>query len=790
MLPGLVLLASINKTRFRLERGFSGNFLLSAALGAIWSALAFFFLYMIDAHSQPRAGFYARIALDTALIVILFLAFRPMRQVREILSSLRGGAFWLLLLAGLGLGLYSAFHFPHVFDSGQLLWTQYLLWGPAGLVETASHAPGANFLNTVHWESMIGFSGIIAPMGALFPDYPLVTVAAGFKPLLLVLIMFACHHIVLALHMPSRFLSTVMLAALMLLTPFGMYGAIELGKDSIFGIIFSVVFLVLLCQEDVEKRGIELALLFSAASVLGVIAVPYMLVALALWLLLAADARQARAVMLSFFLIVAVTLPVVVAGMLHKSYWLILAVYLVAAVLMLTIGLTRRFATLLSPVRRWTDRIMPALPLICLAGAALLLPVAADMPVWMNADGIIVTERRVPLDGLTGMGTLLLGDFQQRPMMIVGLAALLLMGLSSRVSKGMIAVAAMPLAATAIILIHFHLGLHFLTVFNQWDLIKDVPLWYGGAMFSILAIAGITHFARHIPRRAYIAGVLVFFSFIAYRTYIDNSWRKFIKPVYYTKVGGLKDRDFSVVSEITWNRLRNRQIFAAPSVIPNYFYSLQMFGGRPSNYSPDVFKTDLPALNEIGFAVPNEELFSIANYARRTKASLEFVASLGDGTQAFAIMKFDGKGTMSLPDLPEVHGRVASFRSGEHGVGDYENFSFRWLRKVSTLDIPIANGVSCLTIEAFRASAEQQSSRVNLSGASASPATIDLAGTLLTSRKTHLITVRSSGEHAQVRLEAEMPEIRFPNDARDIAWGIVSPVRVEPGKVCLIRQIN
>ncbi|WP_137128648.1 hypothetical protein [Rhizobium sp. FY34] len=76
----------------------------------------------------------------------------------------------------------------------------------------------------------------------------------------------------------------------------------------------------------------------------------------------------------------------------------------------------------------------------------------------------------------------------------IALLAMALSGCSKRVSSAGIAVAAMPFAATALALIHHDLGLHVISDFNTWDLVKDVPMWLGGTYFQFVVVSAITYF--------------------------------------------------------------------------------------------------------------------------------------------------------------------------------------------------------------------------------------------------------------------------------------------------------
>ena len=768
---GVLLLSVVDRFRkLSYERDFSENILLSAAFGFVWCAVSFLVLYFASAHSIRHGIFYGRFGMDIALISTTLVFLRPYDPTKKIIESFFCRSFALIVLIGLIIGSYGFFHFPHVLDSGQLLWTQQFLLSISKSTEIGS---------------MIGFSGLIAPLGSLFKEYPLATVAAGFKPLLAIVALMVCRHAVLMLDLPNRSINAALLSTLMLSSYFGLFGLIEMGKDSMYGVLFSVAFLVLLCRGDVERRGLDVAIVFAAASVLGVIAVPYMLIALALWLVFAASGEVAFAIMKVFLLINGLTLPVVVAAFLKKPYWKIGIVYLFFSFFLMWMFDRLRRIRQLESARRVRDLVLLVLPLFSFLAAAALLPVAAELPVWMNVDGTIVTEVRAPLDGKTGILQLLFAYPVQHATVAVGLSALFIASFIQRVSKAMIAVSIMPLVALVLVLCNVRLGLQFLTPFNQWDLVKDVPAWYGGTAFALIAIAGIAFSCgRSGPRKNIVIGLLLIAPAL-HVIFRGGSWARLVSPVHYNAIGGSIDKDFSILMQAIWTNLQNRTIFVAPEIVPDHFYSIQMYGGVPTRYKSDTLYYNISHLREVGFVVPNEEVSAVAAYARGMNASLKLVSELGNGRQSLLLMNFNGRGEMSLPTYDSAQRRVAHIRSGAYHPERYKEFTFRWLQQSVLIDIPTDGQSTCLTIEAFRASPHDLPEVVNLSGVMATPSSIDLAGSAIENRKRIRVTIGgASGGSTSARLEATMPGRYFPNDNRKIAWGIVTPILVEPGKSC------
>jgi hypothetical protein len=782
--PGAFLLAALTRRQWLPPQEFSGNFVLAAALGSVWSALVFLALYRLHAFSLPRGGMLGHAALNLALIAAISLTLRPLGELRAILASFRSLAFLALLGCGLSLGGWALHRFPHVFDSGQLLWTQHVLWEQGGLRDALLSMPGAGYYEVDRLESMFGFSGLIAPLGSLYPDQPLVTLAAGLKPFLVLLLLCTCRYIVEMLDLPKKGLCTALLAVAMLGSQFGSYGVLKLGKDSIYGMVFCAAFLVALGRSDRQTRGVEAAILFCAASVTGVIAVPYMMVALALWLVFAADLAQARVVMRPLLAVNALTLPLVISAMLHKPFWPLALAYLAGGAFLIFL-LNPRFADRYSAWQGWAGKIVPVLPLLFFALSAALLPATADMPVWANADGSIVTERRAPLDGQTGMLALFFDAGTTQKITVAVALMALAFAAGRRTSRAFSAVAAMPFATIAIVLTHLKLGLGVLTVFNQWDLIKDVPLWLGGAFLSVVAVEAV---GRTLPtagagwRFDRIAAVAL--AVLVAGAIPKSELKKLFTPGLDSGVFAPADPDLMATGEIIWKHLPNRTVLAAKDVLPAYFYSLQMYGGRPSQYNASTLDGDLSKLGKIGLAVPREEIFFIASYALEKSASLTYMAPLAGGTQAFLFMEFDGKGRMSLPDMPELQSQVATIRSGVYDQENVAGASFHWTQNAVALDVPITETVACVRFQASAATVDERPKIVSVKGDVARLQNFDLKGSTLTGRQDIRITAQSDQHLARLQLDAAMPDTQFPNDGRRISWAIFTPIQVDQGKAC------
>jgi hypothetical protein len=211
-----------------------------------------------------------------------------------------------------------------------------------------------------------------------------------------------------------------------------------------------------------------------------------------------------------------------------------------------------------------------------------------------------------------------------------------------------------------------------------------------------------------------------------------------------------------------------------------------MYGGRPSQYNAASLQGNLSRLRQVGFILPDEELTDVINYARREKASLQVLASLGSGKQEVVELTFDRNNT-GVPNMVDSKDHLATIRDGAYDQESYQNIDFRWIGKSVAVEVPMAGDIACVQFEAFRAVTGAQHDIVKIEGGNASPEFFDLSGSSLDQRKLVEVTLHGGGDSPIFHFEAQMPEIQFPNDRRKIAWGIVLPVTVDPGKACVNR---
>jgi hypothetical protein len=124
-----------------------------------------------------------------------------------------------------------------------------------------------------------GFSALIYFPGFSPWDIPLVTLAGGFKLTLLLLTgLLACHVVDRLLLRPAA-LCRLFFFFMIIGGIYGLYGLIELGKDSAWAVLFSLMGMVAGWRRG---RLLTQAVFFAAAAAMGMIAIPFGLLYLAI----------------------------------------------------------------------------------------------------------------------------------------------------------------------------------------------------------------------------------------------------------------------------------------------------------------------------------------------------------------------------------------------------------------------------------------------------------------------------------------------------------------------------
>ncbi len=173
-------------------------------------------------------------------------------------------------LFALLIGATAILCYPHVHDSGQLIWTNHILEGGCADLSRPKLA----------W----GFSGLVFPPAALLRSVPLGTSAAGFKLPWWLLLALAARHAVEQLRVRLPRAAAWLLFLMTAVSYFGLAAGMILGKDSSWGVLLSLIAIVSLLGDGGRERYGLGVLAGLAAFSMGIIAGAFLLQFLALWL--------------------------------------------------------------------------------------------------------------------------------------------------------------------------------------------------------------------------------------------------------------------------------------------------------------------------------------------------------------------------------------------------------------------------------------------------------------------------------------------------------------------------
>lgn len=753
--PG-VALAAVGHARGLLpQAGPATWFMRSAAIGFYVLALVFVGTYLVrlDLTLLPSLGIVVVVFIALAAVP---LSFRIVRRVsakawRELVHLPVVVAAVVLFAAG----AWAFWQYPHVYDSGQLLWTQFIVDGSR---ISSQIAP------------MFGFSGLIALPAALAPDLPIATLASGYKPFLLMLSGLTCWHAAESLDLRPRGLATIVAILLMVLTVFGFGGLFVTGKDSIFGLLFATAFLMTIARSDSTERGIELGLYLTAAATLGIIAIPFLMVAYGLWLLLAG--REAWRTVTPVYLVGLPLLPLVLAGFSGKPALVMFGAYLVAGLAVLAVrwALHRE---ILPP--RLNPLLAAGIPVLCFAAAALLMPVNVLAPVYLNPDGTMFMRSTFPTDGKTTLIDMMLGYGHQALTVGLGTVVMLTVGASGfgRERPGIVAVAAAPFIVICFVILQYRAGLGLLNPTFVWDLVKDVPQWLGGSLIAIFAVLGGVLLGGWVPNRFAKTATLCSLALMV-TAYAVPQANLDLRPNTFSAVTGSTTPDVAVVAEHAWRELKGHKLYLDPNTLVSqepHFYDLQMYMVTPRKFGFPILDQPLPAKS--GFVVRDDVLPVLVWAAKANKASLRRLAQLSDSS--LYLVTLDGRATI---DLPEALLRSVGDGSVQAIEGVYpqefleDGTPLRWLRGTSVFQVALpAGGGGCLVAPLFATGLPANVSTVvlDLSGQSTR---VDLAGSHIRNRKVVKVPLPSGMKSFTLTIKTEFPEAAYPRDPRPFGLGV------------------
>jgi hypothetical protein len=773
LLPGFCLRFLLRGWKRLDALPFPAPLLESIACGYLWNTILFLPASWLAIQSPATQWYVAagKSALDLSLILGTVLLNRQvvgflLRSLAPVLRFPAG----LVVLTAVGCGLIGLCWFPHSLDCGQLLWTDLLL---AGLPPTGN-------------SGAVGYSALIYFPGVFLRGLPLVTTAAAFKPFLGLLLGLA---VLLLLQAPgSRSLSVVALPYLvvLLVSNLGSYGFFQLGKDSVFGVVFSLMYLAMLIRYDTgeDEAAWPGALYFSCAIISGVITVPYLGLITVLYTVLALGRRNPFGFLAPLCLWGAPFGAVVLDGFLHSSpAKALVGLLALAGVCSL---LRTRFQFLWNGGARLRYLVPVALVLLLLICRS-LMPYKLPLVPWVDAQGNPVVEFRPPLDGVMTFRQLLTTFEQHTPVWLVGLGLLgmLVTCLHPRFGNNR-ALLALVLFIPAMICIPLALGRMSrppIDPFHLWDMLRDVPLWYGGIIFGLFAFVFLDCLLTRMlsetwSRRVFIPlGVGV--AALAFSANVDYFRQQFTWP-HYTSIGGHQDSYVARLCEAVVRQpsASRHLLLATNSQAMGFMYSFQMYGQHvpvPVNF------------NDPGDTRAVFDKLPATLIGRFTDISHLLAYPEGAGLQVVELAHFPEQDeslySLEIVEQPILRLSSTTFAlspiEGAHERERMLGTPFRWMRREANYDVCILEPGAYLLEGAvftnFSSTSNELSILLNdqpiehLAFASPDPKQPTKFSVRLQLRR----------PRNRLTLRSRLPETNFPNDPRPIAYGLVWPLSLQ-----------
>ena len=155
-------------------------------------------------------------------------------------------------------------------------------------------------------------------------------------------------------------------------------------------------------------------------------------------------------------------------------------------------------------------------------------------------------------------------------------------------------------------------------------------------------------------------------------------------------------------------------------------------------------------------------------------------AKIADRINAMVRERFDLAKTIIPPGQPgEVqiykHRPELEWTGGAYPIEIFHGERFRWLRRSAHIEIP--PGTECITFRIFGTGRPDPSQTVQVTGNNIQPLQLNVSDTNLTNPLDVRIPIANPNAGGRLTLDADMPEIMFPNDPRTIAFGATVPTR-------------
>jgi hypothetical protein len=716
-------------------------------------------------------------AIDAALIAAGFL-------LRDAKAQRCDFKVLCMAAVGLSVGCYAAFLVPNILDSFQILQVQQFFLGSAGGAFDA-HSFTERLLGlivggTEYPPPQPGYAGIAFLPSMFRPDMPVTTMAASMKTLLLCLAALVSLYASEQFYFRPRLLAAFTIFATMLLSQFGIYGMLQVGKDSIFAVLFAVASITALHRNDDE--GNESGLFMSAAILLGAVAVPFLLMFWAAYVAFSGGSflrqafRQASWCLYPLIIsVIGVHAAFAVPGTHHAG--LLTAVAICALFLAAAAYVVRRLA-----ISSWTlpfqlVRVIPLIPAALIFGIYLLMPITANVINGYENGLPTGVSHPMPLDGRTSAWQYLFSMFPANtaPMtacVAVALAILPIVSKRLRTPFFLALFSLMPATAFAV-LAHLRLGLRALQDFNVWDVTRDTIEWYVGALGGIFILLLLQQVVTYKSDRfrivvAPLALAILAAGVTARYAYFEQTLTSFPTT---TSSGGNHNPDVARAMDAVWRQARNKPIYvSAGSVFDNSFYAFQMYGASSAKHIGESFE---PSSKGEFLALANgRDTSRVIAYGLSRNGSVD-VRGLSQDAYIVTV-SLNGMSRLTSHDVPKV-----SFDTddGAYGLESSPSYTFRWAKQSVTVLLTKIIGGSDMQCYRFGFANPWRDPDLAIeltSGAEHQFIHVASDATFTEPTTSHICAHFNEGQAAIV-LTSNLTAKTFPKDNRALSFGLIWP---------------
>ena len=777
LVPGWGAMQILMARGFRFRSDALSMALSSFAFGVHVNALLFLFCWVLVSPEHPLLLASILIAINACITGAGWYFARGSRIALDL-------PMLVMMATGISIGLFAVFRFPSSLDSVQVLQVQNYLLGRAGgqlMTEGAISRVSSFLFGGLEVPTQSGFAGLMLIPSLLQTDMPVATVAAGGKVLLLTLAALVSLYAARQFKIKFVLLGAALILSNMIFSKFGLYGLFATGKDSIFAMIMALASLsaVIDADDDANEPGLYL----SAAILLGAIAVPYLMVFWALYFVLSGGKVLRQAGRLAAWGIYPLILGVIGVraafaepGAIHLG---LLPALVIGVLLVWLVNLAAlRWKGYAIEFSRWAWIALALLPSLCLLGIWIAMPVTGKIIMGYDETGPI-TQAFAPLDGKMSAWDFLLSMYPtNNPWISVG--AVILSGVAPLLSARFrtpfyLALFTFVPAATLFAVLNVKFNIPLLPHFNLWDITRDAVQWCLGVFGIILVQSGVRAVMDRwnllnvqpviVTATVFVVGFWA--SLGEYRSALGRA------PVI-TASGGFADPNSAAAMDYTWRAGRNSVVYVSKdSDFALDFYSYQMFGPAQLQYFDRSQLSSSSAPEQLFFASSGDlRLILEAATEGGSSGYVKFVSENG------YIIKLanDGKAELDTSALPPVVAKL----EGAYAVEVAGDKRFRWVPQRTELilmSLGNPNRELCSILGFINGRAEEKL-RVHLKGNALDlevevPPSADFAAPA----EVEICVSGGADGVAKLELTANTPARQFPGDAREIAYGIVWPIR-------------